>query len=463
MRTNTKDPNIARCYLMLCVLLAIPTATFAQAKVDETVLKNLQWRSIGPANMGGRIDDIAVVESNTNVFYVGAATGGVWKTTNNGTTFEPLFDEQGSTSIGDIAIAPNDPNIIWVGTGEPNNRQSSSWGDGIYRSLDGGKTWKNMGLADSRHIGRVVIDPHNAEIVYVAVVGHLWGPNKERGLYKTTDGGKTWKNMGLADSRHIGRVVIDPHNAEIVYVAVVGHLWGPNKERGLYKTTDGGKTWMNVLFVNEDTGVIDVAMDPQSPMTLYAAAYQRRRTAFGFNGGGPGSAIYKTVDGGATWKKLTADLPEGPTGRIGIDIYRGNPNIVYAIVENAKGGVFRSEDRGEHWRKMSDVDSRPMYYSQIRIDPNNDQRIWQPAAPMYVSDDGGKTWATNIVGRIHGDFHALWIDPKDSNHMFAGSDGGIHESYDRGRSWDFINTIPLGQFYEVSVDNQKPFWVYGGL
>ncbi|HVS21793.1 MAG TPA: hypothetical protein VHD88_08080, partial [Pyrinomonadaceae bacterium] len=190
---------------------------------------------------------------------------------------------------------------------------------------------------------------------------------------------------------------------------------------------------------------------------------QRRRQAFGFNGGGPGSAIYKTVDGGANWKKLTTDLPEGPTGRIGIDIYRSNPNIVYAIIENAKGGVFRSEDRGEHWRKMSDVDSRPMYYSQIHIDPNNDQRIWQLAAPMFVSDDGGKTWATNVVGRIHGDFHTLWIDPKDSNHVLAGSDGGIHQSYDRGRSWDFINTIPLGQFYEVSLDNQKPFWVYGGL
>ena len=402
--------------IALLAVVAIPAAAVAQdkgpAKVDETVLKNLRWRSIGPAIMGGRIDDIAVVESNPNIFYVGAATGGVWKTVNNGTTFEPIFDEQGSTSIGDIAIAPSDPSIIWVGTGEPNNRQSSSWGDGIYRSLDAGKTWKNM---------------------------------------------------GLSDSRHIGRIVVDPHNPDIVYVAVVGHLWGPNKERGVYKTSDGGKTWTNVLFINEDTGVIDIAMDRQSPMTLYAAAYQRRRTGFGFNGGGPGSAIYKTIDGGANWKKLTTDLPEGPTGRIGIDIYRSNPNIVYAIIENAKGGVFRSEDRGEHWRKMSDTDSRPMYYSQIRIDPNNDQRIWQLAAPMFVSDDGGKTWVSNVVGRIHGDFHAMWIDPKDSNHMFAGSDGGIHESYDRGRSWDFINTIPLGQFYEISVDNQKPFWVYGGL
>src|ERR1700756_3412017 len=216
-------------------------------------LKNLELREIGPAVMGGRIDDFAVVESNPNIVFVGVAAGGVWKTTNNGTTWTPVFDKEAVSTIGDIAIAPSDPNVIWVGTGEPNNRQSSSWGDGIYRSLDGGKTWRNM---------------------------------------------------GLTDSRHIGRVQIDPHNPDIVYVAAVGHLWGPNKERGVYKTMDGGKTWSNVLFINEDTGVIDLAMDPQSPMTLYAAAYQRRRTPFGFNGGGPGGAILKNTKGGATLKKV---------------------------------------------------------------------------------------------------------------------------------------------------------------
>ena len=380
---------------------------------EEIALKNLQWRAIGPANMGGRIDDFAVVEGNPAIFYVGAATGGLWKTTNAGTTFDPVFDGQGSTSIGDVCISPSDPNVVWVGTGEPNNRQSSSWGDGVYRSLDGGATWQNMGLRDSKHIGRVVIDPR------------------------------------------------DPN---IVYVAVVGHLWGPNRERGLYKTSDGGKTWTQSLFINEDTGVIDVAIDPQSPGTLYAAAYQRRRTPWGMNGGGPHSALYKTIDGGASWKKLTNGLPsEGPVGRIGIDIYRANPNIVYAIVENKAGGVFRSEDRGATWKKMSDVDSRPMYYSQIRVDPTNDQRIWQCAANMFTSEDGGKTWVQTVVTRIHGDYHGLWIDPANSNHMLAGSDGGIHQSYDRGRSWDYINTIPLGQFYEISLDNQKPYMVYGGL
>jgi photosystem II stability/assembly factor-like uncharacterized protein len=414
-----QTPN-ASWFLSLVVALSIVVCGAAvgigqdksESKLDDTFLKNLQFRSIGPANMGGRIDDIAVVENNPSTFYVGAATGGVWKTTNNGTTFEPIFDGQGSTSIGDIAIAPSDPSIVWVGTGEPNNRQSSSWGDGIYRSLDAGKTWANMGLRDTKHIGRVVIDSR------------------------------------------------DPN---IVYVAAVGHLWGPNKERGVFKTTDGGKTWSNVLFINEDTGVIELAIDPESPMTLYAAAYQRRRTPWGFNGGGLGSGLYKTIDGGATWIKLTKGLPEGVTGRIGVDVYQRNPNILYALVENAKGGTFRSDDRGETWRKMSDLTSRPMYYSQIRIDPNNDQRIWQLAANMHNSDDGGKTWSSNLVQRIHGDYHALWIDPANSNHVLTGSDGGIHASYDRGRTWDFINTIPLGQFYEVSVDNQKPFWVYGGL
>ena len=420
MNTRLNASGRAICLRLLVLISAavlvstgIVYGQNGKLRPEETALKNLKWRSIGPANMGGRIDDVAVVEGNPSTFYIGAATGGVWKTTNAGTTFHPLFDEQGSTSIGDICIAPSDANILWVGTGEPNNRQSSSWGDGVYRSFDGGKTWQNM---------------------------------------------------GLRDTKHIARVLIDPRNPSIVYVGALGRLWGPNRERGVYKTTDAGKTWAQSLFINEDTGVTDIAMDPQSPGTLYAAAYQRRRTPWGFNGGGPGSAIYKTVDGGASWTKLTKDLPEGITGRIGIDIYRADPSIVYAIIENARnGGVFRSEDRGATWKKMSDLNSRPMYYSKVRIDPNNDQRIWQLAANMYTSDDGGKTWVNNVVTRIHGDYHGLWINPANSNHMIAGSDGGIHQSYDRGRSWDYMNTIPLGQFYEISLDNQKPYMVYGGL
>lgn len=401
--------------LLLLTALAPLNQIYAQennGRVSEEALKNLRWRAIGPSNMGGRIDDFAVIENNPHTFFVGTATGGVWKTTNNGTTWEPVFDETGSPSVGDITVAPSDPNILWVGTGEPNNRQSSSWGDGVYRSLDGGKTWQNMGLKDTKHIGRIAIDPQN------------------------------------------------PNN---VYVAAAGHLWGPNKERGVFKTSDGGKTWSQSLFINENTGAIDIAMDPQSPMTIYAAMYQRRRTPFGFNGGGPHSGLYKTIDGGATWTKMTSGLPDGITGRIGIDIYRSNPNTVYAVIENAKGGIFRSDDRGATWRKMSDTNHRPMYYSKIRIDPNNDQRIWMLGAPMFVSEDGGRTFQTNVVTRIHGDYHAMWINPANSNHMIVGSDGGIHISYDRGRSWDYINTIPLGQFYEISLDNRKPYWVYGGL
>ncbi len=380
-----------------------------------TALKSLQWRAIGPAIMGGRIDDFAVVESNPNIVYAGAASGGVWKTTNAGVTWEPLFDNEAVSTIGDITLAPSDPSIVWVGSGEANNRQSSSWGNGVYKS---------------------------------------------------TDGGKTWTNVGLKDSQHIGRIVIHPQSPDVVYVAALGHLWGANKERGVYKTTDGGRTWTQSLFINEDTGVVDVAMDPQSPDTLYAAAYQRRRTAFGFNGGGTDGGIYKTTNGGATWKKLSKGLPHesgGDVGRIGIGIYRKNPNIVYAVVQHSKGGIFRSEDKGETWTKMSDTNPRPSYYSQIVVDPNNDLRIWVLGAQMFTSEDGGKTFVSNRVTRIHGDYHALWINPNDSNQMIAGSDGGIHFSHDAGRSWDYINTIPLGQFYEVGVDMRQPYWICGGL
>jgi photosystem II stability/assembly factor-like uncharacterized protein len=377
--------------------------------------KSLEFREVGPAVMGGRIDDFAVVESNPDIVFVGVASGGVWKTVNNGTTWDPVFDKEAVSTIGDISIAPSDPSIVWVGTGEPNNRQSSSWGDGIYKS---------------------------------------------------TDGGKTWKNMGLAETRHIGRVLVHPKNPDIVYVAALGHLWGPNPERGVYKTVDGGRTWSQVLKISNDTGVSDLAMDSNSPDTLYAAAYQRRRTPFGFNGGGTESAIYKTTDGGATWKKLSKGLPyesDGQTGRIGLDVYRKDPNIVYALVQHEKGGIYRSEDKGETWRKMSDTDPRPSYYSQVRIDPNNDLRLWVLGASMFFSEDGGKTFSTRRVQRIHGDFHALWIDPANSSHIMAGSDGGIHWSYDNGKTWDFLNTIAIGQFYEISLDNEKPYHVCGGL
>jgi photosystem II stability/assembly factor-like uncharacterized protein len=394
---------------------AAPPAA-APAKPDyAAILQHLRFRELGPAIMGGRIDDFAVVESDPRIVYVCTASGGILKSTNAGTTWEDVFDDQDVSTCGDIAIAPSDPSILYVGTGESNNRQSSSWGNGVYKSLDAGKTWTNVGLKDTHHIGRVVVHPTN--------------PN-------------------------------------IVYVAAAGHLWGPNKERGVYKTTDGGKNWQQILFINEDTGVNELAMDPESPDTLYAGAYQRRRTVFGFNGSGPGSAIYKTTDGGANWKKLTKGLPYesgGETGRIGIDIYRRNPNIVYVLVEHKSGGIFRSTDKGETWTKMSDTNPRPMYYSQPRIDPNNDLRIWLLGAPLYFSEDGGKTFVTTRGGRIHSDHHGLWINPANSEHMIIGNDGGIYWTYDGGRSWDFVNTRPLGQFYEIGVDMAKPYNICGGL
>src|SRR5256714_4135716 len=404
---------------------AAPTAA---APSDYTaILNTLTFRDIGPAAMGGRIDDFAVVESNPDIIYVGAATGGVFKAQNGGVTWEPVFDNEVTSSIGAIAIAPSDPSIVWVGTGEANNRQSSSWGNGVYKS---------------------------------------------------TDAGKTWHHVGLAETHHIGRIVIHPSDPNTVYVAAVGRLWGPSKDRGVYKTTDGGKTWANVLFVNEDTGVSDIAMAPDAPNTLIAAAYQRRRTVFGFSGSGPGSGLYKTTDGGATWKKLEKGLPWDPDakkaadadpqavkeiGRIGVNFYRRNANVVYALIEHANGGVFRSDDAGETWTKQSETNPRGIYYSQIVIDPNNDQRVWVHGAQMYYSEDGGKTFKTNVVQKIHGDYHAMWIDPHDSNHMITGSDGGIYISHDRGRSWDYINNIPLGQFYEIGLDMAKPYHICGGL
>jgi photosystem II stability/assembly factor-like uncharacterized protein len=385
----------------------------AQTSQLKDALAALPFRQIGPANMGGRIDDIAVVESDPRIMYAGTAAGGVFKTVNAGVTWTPLTDKLPNSTIGDIAIAPSDPSIVYVGMGEPNNRQSSSWGNGVY---------------------------------------------------KTMDAGKTWTHLGLDDTHHIGRIVVNPTNPDIVYVAAVGHLWGRNADRGVYKSLDGGKTWNKVLYLNEDTGAIDIAIDLQSPNTLYAAMYQRRRSPFGFNGGGPHSGLYKTVDGGTNWKKLKGGLPEtGETGRIGIDIYRKDPNIVYVAYENAKGGIFRSEDKGDTWTRMSDTNPRPMYFSQIRVDPNNDQRIWLAGVTLYFSDDGGKTFNPNVSKTIHADFHAIWIDPANSDHVVTGCDGGINFSWDRARTWDYVNNITVSQFYEVAFDTKKPYNVCGGL
>ena len=396
----------------LAIVLLLSSMAFGQAAYD-TALKNLKFRSIGPAQMGGRVDDLAIVESDPRVMYVGAAAGGVFKTVNGGVTWKAIFEDQPNPSIGDLALAPSNPSIIYVGTGEANNRQSSSWGNGVYKSMDGGTTFTHLGLDATQHIGRIVVHP------------------------------------------------TDPN---IVYVAAQGDLWGPNKERGVYKSTDGGATWALTLFVNDDTGANDIAIDPQSPNILYATMYQHRRTVWGYNGGGPGSGIYRSTDGGSHWTKLTHGLPAGPLGRCALDIYRRNSNIVYAEIQHeSQGGVYRSEDKGETWTHMSDTDPRPSYFSQIRVDPNNDLRIWLGGVNIYFSEDGGKTFVQNRFERVHSDVHAIWIDPSNSDHLVIGNDGGVWTTNDAGRGWAHLNNIALAQFYEVAFDYQKPYHVCGGL
>lgn len=429
-----------------------PTPTPVNWSTDP-MLKRFIFRGIGPASMGGRIDDIAVVENNPYVIYIGFATGGVFKSVNNGTTFTPIFDTYSTASIGDIAISSYDPNIVWVGTGEANNRQSSSFGDGIYKS---------------------------------------------------TDAGKTFAKMGLEDSQSISRIVIDPKDSNIVYVAVLGHLFGPNKERGIYKTTDGGKTWTNTNFIDQDTGFTDVVIDPNDNKTLYAASYQRRRTSWGFNGGGPGSAIWKTTDAARTWKKVEGGgLPVGLLGRIGLDVGRSNSNTLYAQIEVGasqgtggeepiaggqaspspspsptaspvasptptpvdpkKGGVWRSDDKGKTWRIVSNENNRPMYYSQIRVSPRNPENVFVGGLNFSKSTDGGKTFKSLQNGIAHSDHHAIWVDPANDNHLMIGNDGGYDVSYDQGDTWEFVNTIAAAQFYAIAADMRKPYYVYGGL
>jgi photosystem II stability/assembly factor-like uncharacterized protein len=398
-----------RAVLLLALVLSASTAL---AQIPDTIFEGITRRDVGPVFMSGRISDLAVYEDDPAIFYAASASGGLLKTINGGTTWENVFDSQTTVSIGDIAINPTDPNVIWVGTGEANNRQSSSWGDGVYKS---------------------------------------------------TDGGKTWKNMGLRDSHHIGRIIVDPQDTDIVYVAAVGRLWGANKERGVFKTIDGGVTWQHVLAINENTGATDLIMDPANSKVLFAAAYARRRTGWGFNGGGPDSGIYKSTDAGRTWRKLAGGLPGGDTGRIGLDFYRRNSNIVYAIVENRDGGVFRSDDKGETWTRVNSLNPRPMYFSQIRIDPNEPQRIYVNGVNLHISDDGGKTFREDGAEPVHLDHHAFWINPRNSRHLIDGNDGGVWVSRDRAQTWEHLNNYPIGQFYNVDVDMQQPYHIYGGM
>ncbi len=408
--------------LLLSLSLFILSAVSLQAQITSESLSGLRLRNIGPAAMSGRVVDLAVDENDPYTFYIATATGGVWKTTNNGITMAPVFENENTHSVGAITLHPANNKVLWVGTGERANRQSSSWGDGIYKS---------------------------------------------------TDAGKTWQHMGLKDSHHIGRIALHPTNTEVLYVAAMGHLWGPNNERGLYKSVDGGKTWERIIYVNDDTGVVDVALDPQNPEIVYAATYQRRRTPFGFDGGGAGSGLHKSTDGGKTWKELRTGLPEGNYGRIGISIFRADPNIVYASVEQGyqynastaynerRAGLYRSKDKGETWEFMSDWNPRPMYASQPLVDPSDASRIYMMNQYSY-SSDSGRTFRPARQS-LHGDDRIFWVNPKDSRHVMKGDDGGLGISYDRGQTWLFINNLPVSQYYRVAVDMAKPYNVYGGL
>ena len=449
------------------VALGLLAGARAQQPAPNPLLDEFAWRPIGPANMGGRVDDVEAVESDPSIIYVGAATSGVWKTDNNGTTWTPVFDAQPNLSIGDLAIAPSSPNIVWAGTGEANHRQSSSYGGGVFKS---------------------------------------------------TDAGKTWSHMGLADSGTIGRILIDPRNPDIVYIAVGGDMFKAGPERGLYKTIDGGRTWSKSKFIDEDTGFIDVVMDPSNSQTLVAASYQRRRTVWGFNGGGPGSAMWKTVDAGRTWKRIEGGgLPAyGRWGRVGLAFSRSSPNILYAMIEPGpqagggpstgsgqaggaprsteldpnRAGVWRSDDKGATWKLTSNDNGRAMYFSQIRVDPKDPNTVFTLQRSLYKSTDGARTFKTLTEGVLlrlpnprqtpsslvvpydrnpgdvlppsHPDHHAMWIDPGNPKHIILGHDGGVDFSYDGGHTWQFQDSMPMGQFYQVAVDMRKPYWIYGG-
>jgi len=409
--------------ILLAMFILVPLWAAAQeeeqeqekGKLNAGTFSGLKLRCIGPALMSGRISDLAVDPTDAATWYVAVASGGVWKTTNTGTTWNPIFDNYGTYSIGCVTVDPNNPLVVWVGTGENNSQRSVGWGDGVYKSLDGGRSFKNVGLQKSEHIGKILVDPRDSNVVFAAAQGPLWAP-----------GG----------------------------------------DRGLYKTTDGGETWQLVLEISENTGVSDIVFDPRNPDVIYASAYQRRRHVWTLINGGPESAVYKTVDGGANWKKINKGLPGSDMGRIGLAISPQRPDVVYAIVEADPEveGFFRSEDGGENWAKMSDyVSGSPQYYNEIYADPHQFDRIYSLDTYMMASDDGGKNFYGLGEEWKHVDNHALAFFDDDPDHLLIGCDGGLYETWDRGQNYKFFENLPLTQFYRVEVDNDFPFYnVLGG-
>jgi photosystem II stability/assembly factor-like uncharacterized protein len=403
--------------IILSILLSIVIFAQDEEKKDSTleqIVSGLKWRSIGPAFTSGRIADFAVNPQNHAEYYVASASGHIWKTINDGITFEPVFDHYGAYSIGCIAIDPSNPYVVWAGTGENNHQRALGYGDGIY---------------------------------------------------KTTDGGKSWKDMGLKDSRQIGELAIDPRNSNIVFVAAEGSVWGPGGDRGLYKTEDGGKNWKKVLDISENTGVNNIIYDPRNPDVMYATSEQRRRHVYTKIGGGPESAVYKSTDAGETWNKIMKGLPKVDLGGMDIAYAPSNPDILYLIVAAAEGksGFFRSTNRGASWDKMSDHSAQGQYFNEICVDPKNADKVYSLETFSQVTLDGGKTWKPVGNKDRHVDDHAMWIDPGYTDHFLIGGDGGVYETYDGGKTFDFKENIPITQFYRVAVDDAEPFYfVYGG-
>jgi photosystem II stability/assembly factor-like uncharacterized protein len=434
---GTEWLGICRIAGVCCIVLALSPVCFVRAAgnadsaaidaakitpevVAPEILEGLHWRSIGPAVFGGRVVDVAGVAGNPNILYAAHSSGGLWKSTNAGTTFSSVFNDGNTLALGAIALDPNNPDVVYAGTGEGTVRNTASYGDGIY---------------------------------------------------KTTDGGKTWKHLGLEHSERFGRIVVNPRDTQIVFAAAMGHEFGPNRERGLYRSTDGGNTWKQVLYVNETTSASDVALDPQNPNIVFAGMYDYLRQPWYFRSGGPGSGLYRSTDGGETWTRLTDSaplngLPAGPIGRIGLSISRSHPNVVYALIQSRDGILWRTDDGGDHWHvvnKDHHVNPRPFYFSQVRVDPVDENRIYVMAGDPQISEDGGKTFRDIPYDDWFGDAHALWIDPTNPSRLVGGSDGGIFVSNDRGATWDFLNNMPMAQAYHVALDMSDPYHVLGGF